>query len=74
MVPTRQLGDVNGDDSVDSSDAALILKHYAAVQGSGTGTLPEAGLAVADYNDDKRIDSSDAALILAYYAKKQSER
>lgn len=69
-----QLGDVNGDTNVDSSDAALILQHYASVQGSNGGTLSAAGKAVADYNKDTTIDSSDAALILQYYAAKQGGR
>ena len=68
-----KLGDVNGDGNVDSSDAALILRHYAAVQGGKTdGQLNADGLAVADYNNDKRIDSSDAAMILLAYANQQS--
>lgn len=67
------LGDVNGDKKVDSSDAALILRHYAAVQGNKSdGRLTAEGLAAADYNGDNKIDSSDAALILQAYAKQQA--
>lgn len=66
------IGDVNGDYSVDSSDAALILQHYANIQGNGDGTLSEAGRAVADFNNDDTIDSSDAALILKAYAEHQA--
>jgi len=74
-VPTALLGDVNSDDSVDSSDAALILKHYAAVQGSKPeNMLSDEAAAVADYNHDEKIDSSDAALILQAYAAQQASK
>ena len=66
------LGNVNGDTSVDSSDAALVLSHYAQFQSDGAGKFTEEQLAVADYNSDSNIDSSDAALILKAYAENQS--
>ena len=74
-VPLTKLGDVNSDKSVDSSDAALILKHYAAVQGSNPANmLSDEAVAVADYNKDTNIDSSDAAMILKAYAEQQSSK
>ena len=69
--PESIMGDVNDDGSVDSSDAALILKDYAAVQGGGTSTLDNT---VADYNGDDAVDSSDAALILKAYADNQANK
>ena len=63
------LGDVNNDDSVDSSDAALVLKDYATVQSGGASTLDKTA---ADYNNDGFVDSSDAALILKAYAEHQA--
>jgi hypothetical protein len=68
----KLLGNVNGDSSLDSSDAAMILQHYAVFQSDGAGKFTEAQLAVADYNSDSNIDSSDAALILKAYAENQS--
>ena len=67
------LGDVNFDNSVDSSDAALILAHYARMQASEEGSLTEEQQANADFNYDNGIDSSDAALILTAYAEKQAD-
>ena len=73
FVSIGELGDVNGDTYVDSSDAALILRHYAAYQADSVGTFNEAQLAVADYNSDGSVDSSDAAMILKYYAENQAK-
>ena len=74
LAPNGELlGNVNGDTSVDSSDAALVLSHYAQFQSDGAGKFTEAQLAVADYNSDSNIDSSDAALILRAYAENQSK-
>lgn len=64
------IGDVNDDNALDSSDAALILKDYATVQGGGTSTLDKS---VADFNSDSLVDSSDAALILKTYADNQAK-
>ena len=71
--PLRDLGDVNGDKAVDSSDAALILKEYATVQGGNEASFSEADIEVADFNNDTLIDSSDAALILKAYAENQAK-
>lgn len=64
------IGDVNDDNALDSSDAALILKDYATVQGGGTSALDKS---VADFNSDSLVDSSDAALILKTYADNQAK-
>ncbi len=62
------LGDVNGDDKIDSTDARLILQYYAKKIGEdGLNT------AVADVNNDGKVDSTDARLILQLYAKKIAE-
>ncbi len=68
----KKPGDVNDDFSVDSPDAAMILKHYAQMQGSGKAYLSDEQKAVADYNADGAIDSSDAAMILKTYATNQA--
>lgn len=57
-------GDVNGDKSIDSGDASLILQYYV---GSITEFTGANGIVAADVNNDKSIDSGDASLILQYY-------
>ncbi len=52
-------GDVNGDGSVDSSDARMILQ--ASVNKI---TLTDSQQTVADVNGDQTIDSSDARMVL----------
>lgn len=66
--PKALLGDVNGDDKVDSTDARLTLQY--AVKKIGADKLD---LTVADVNDDGKADSTDARLILQYTVKKISK-
>ena len=61
------IGDVNSDGVVDSSDASEVLMIYAMVS-TGGGELSEEQKSVADINGDGLVDSSDASLILEYYA------
>ncbi len=65
---TADLGDVNADSSVDSSDASLVLAEYAKIQTGGAGDFTEIQRKAADVNNDSVVDSSDASKILAYYA------
>jgi hypothetical protein len=65
---TADLGDVNADSSVDSSDASLVLAEYAKIQTGGAGSFTETQRKTADVNNDSVVDSSDASKILAYYA------
>lgn len=61
------LGDVNGDDTVDPKDATEILIDYAnTILGSSSRLSYE----TADANDDGIIDSKDASTILLYSADK----
>ncbi len=65
--PTAKLGDVNGDDKVDSTDARLTLQFAVkkiAAEAIDTGA--------ADVNGDNKVDSTDARLILQYTVKKIS--
>ena len=72
--PIRDKGDVNADSQADSSDAALILQHYAKAQSDGNGTLTYyTKKYIADYNSDGSVDSSDAAMLLKYYAENQAK-
>jgi len=62
---TGLLGDINGDGTIDSTDASEILTEYAATQ---TGAEPSLDKSIADVNADGFVDSTDAASILSYYA------
>ena len=62
------IGDVNLDGAVDSSDASLVLTEYSAVSTQHPSTLSETAKANADVNSDNTVDSSDASGILSYYA------
>lgn len=63
-----ELGDVNSDGKVDSSDASLVLEEYAVIQTGGAGAFTENQKKAADVNNDSKNDSSDASKILEYYA------
>lgn len=54
------LGDIDGDDVADSTDASLILKYDAGL----IAEISDSG----DVNNDDLIDSTDAGLILKYDA------
>lgn len=62
------LGDVNGDKTVDSSDASLVLTEYAIISTGGESSLTASQKRYADVNKSGTIDSTDASKILAYYA------
>jgi len=59
------LGDIDGDGTIDSTDASEILTEYAATQ---TGAEPSLDKSIADVNADGFVDSTDASSILSYYA------
>ncbi|MDQ2085817.1 endo-1,4-beta-xylanase [Herbivorax sp. ANBcel31] len=59
--PSIMYGDLNGDGSIDSSDATLLQRHALEIQ-----ELPESSLLAADLNGDGVIDSSDYALLSRY--------
>jgi hypothetical protein len=56
------LGDVNGDGSVDLTDALMIVKYY-----NNQITLNSAQLKAADVNGDGSVDLTDALIIAKYY-------
>lgn len=58
-VSAGTLGDVNGDEETDFSDAILILKHDV-----GISSLNESQVQAADVNGDGETDFADAILIL----------
>ena len=59
------LGDVDGDGSITSTDARLTLQYYA-----GKIKAADLDVAAADVDGDGSITSTDARLILQYYAGK----
>lgn len=61
-------GDVNGDGTVDSADASLVMAEYARSSTASPSGFSAAQKLAADVNDDGIIDSSDASFILAYYS------
>ena len=67
-VPRINKGDVNGDGSVDSSDAAVVLVDYALISTGKSSALTDAQRSAADIDGNGKIDSSDAALILRFYS------
>ena len=60
-----KLGDINGDDTIDSKDAVLVLKSYAESLANNKTYYEKA----ADVNNDGKVDSKDAVEILKTYAK-----
>ena len=60
-----KLGDINGDDAIDSKDAVLVLKSYAEALANNKTYYEKA----ADVNNDGKVDSKDAVEILKTYAK-----
>ncbi len=62
------LGDANGDGSVDAKDASFILVAYAKASTGSDDGLSDTQRAAADVNTDGKVDAKDASAILAYYA------
>ena len=54
-----QMGDVNGDGSVNTADAVLVLRHSMEIS-----SLNEDAFVLADVNGDGSITAADAILIL----------
>ncbi|MBQ7265348.1 MAG: leucine-rich repeat protein [Firmicutes bacterium] len=54
-------GDLNGDESIDSKDAVIILNYS-----SGSIELSDDAILAGDVNDDEVIDARDAVLVLQF--------
>ena len=65
VLPIGILGDVDGDESITSTDARLTLQFYAGKIGED-----DLDVSVADVDGDGSITSTDARLILQMYAGK----
>ncbi len=64
-----ELGDINGDNFVDSVDAAFVLQTYAEMSTGKNPSLDEKQTKICDVNRDGLIDAVDATAILIYYAE-----
>ena len=64
----QPLGDLNGDNTVNASDAAQVLIAAAAIGAGQDSGLTEAQKNAADVNHDSSINASDAAVVLIYAA------
>ncbi|MBR6985865.1 MAG: D-alanyl-D-alanine carboxypeptidase family protein [Ruminococcus sp.] len=62
------LGDVNGDGTIDATDASDILVEYSILSTGGTGKLTGEAFRAADVNKDGVINASDASNVLEYYS------
>ncbi len=67
-VAEYNIGDINLDGKVDSSDATEALSDYATVQTGGASALNDQQKFNGDVNFDGSISSTDASDILNYYA------
>lgn len=61
-------GDINGDGEVNSIDAVITLKNYAASLTDNNKKYTNSYLKIADVDGDKKITSKDAVKILINYA------
>ena len=62
------IGDVNGDGTVDATDASAVLAAYASISSGHESPLYSYQESAADLNGDCLVDAIDASLILSYYA------
>ncbi|MDE5764701.1 MAG: hypothetical protein K2N49_06920 [Ruminococcus sp.] len=62
------IGDVDGNEKVDSADASMILQTYSILSTGGASPLNHFQERAADLNNDGYINSVDASLTLSYYS------
>lgn len=62
------LGDLDGNDAINATDAAMLLSAAAASGAGGDSGLTEEQIKAADLNADGEFDAKDAAIILQYAA------
>lgn len=68
IIPSDKVGNVNGDDIVDASDASVILSTYALLSTGKISILSNEQCKTADVNGDGLVDANDASSILGYYS------
>ncbi len=64
----ENLGDVNGDKKIDSTDASAVLTAYVNLAAKADYTVDQKFAKLADVDLDGEINSRDASHILKYYA------
>lgn len=62
------VGDVDGNKTVDASDASLALNAYTVTATGGSSPLSDMAEKAADVNGDGNVDATDASSILMHYA------
>ncbi len=62
------LGDPNGDYSINAVDASIILSTYAKIQTTNDYVMSEDEIKKMDVNNDGSVDAVDASCVLSYYA------
>jgi len=68
-LKSNSKGDVNGDGSVNSIDASLIMAHYTSLSAeNGKPVLNEGQKSAGDINGDGSVNAVDASLAMAYYS------
>lgn len=64
-ITNSQVGDVNGDGTIDTSDAVMIIEHYIK------GITDKLNKATADVNGDGKIDTTDAVKVINKYVNNE---
>ena len=67
-TPAIPLGDLDGNDAINATDAAMVLSAAAAVGAGVDSGLTEEQMKAADVDGNGSFDASDASYILAYAA------
>ena len=65
----NNLGDVNSDGRIDSSDASSVLLTYVNLAATENYIVDDKTFKLSDVNFDDAIDARDASYILKYYAE-----
>ena len=68
---TFEIGDANGDKSINSSDASAILSEFAA-RATGGSEMKAESARLSDVNFDGKVDAKDASDVLEYYSYKST--
>lgn len=63
-----ELGDINGDGTIDGSDATMVLKAYGQLNSFGNCGMPALQRLASDVNSDGTVDGTDATIILKYFS------
>ncbi len=63
-----EMGDANGDSTIDAKDASAVLAEYSNLSVGNEHTFSDKQTASADINFDGNTDAKDASSILGYYS------